>query len=87
MEETSAVEAVDYDGVVASIELILGQTFQGASTANIIQAVELRICELDMLASHEIEYDEFSLEKEILEGLLSRMTSIGGVQATSPKVH
>lgn len=78
---------IDYDGVVASIELILGQTLKGVSTANIIHTVELRISELEISASREIEYDAFSLQRDILHGLLARMTSIGGFQAASPRVH
>ena len=76
--------------LVASVEMLLDQSFDGASPEAILQAVQARIQEIEVLAAQEVEFDQFSLERGMLQGLLVELANAGIVpsaQVSAQRLH
>jgi hypothetical protein len=80
-----------FDDLVASVEVVLDQSFKGASLSTLAQAVRTRVAELEGPAAREDEFDASSLELGVLKGLMAELLKVGSgeaaTHATSLHVH
>lgn len=76
--------------LMASVEAVMGQSFEGASFSTMAQAVRDRVAELEAPAAQEAEFDASSLELGILKGLMAEIAKMGdsaNAYPTSLQVH
>lgn len=62
-----------YDDLILSLELTLNTSFEGQSFDQIVATVQSRITELTPVAASEVEFDEASLERGMLQKMLAML--------------
>ena len=78
MQKINIIRAERYAEIVSTVEVVLGQPFQGASLTTLYRAVEERMRELERPDRQEDQFGASLLEIRVLNELLSSLTLIGG---------
>ncbi|MFZ4478721.1 MAG: hypothetical protein ACOYNZ_02375 [Rhodoferax sp.] len=83
MKKIIIVNAVKYAEILATVELVLERSFQGASITTLAQAVRARLGELEVAAKSAALFNNDALEIGVLRELLQNLGLLAGFQDPS----